>query len=50
MKVFVDGFVRGGRETPCACFAPAVALWRLLVGLGKVQKLAAEPMRSVGLD
>lgn len=31
MTDFVQGFLKGARETPRAYFAPAVALWRLLV-------------------
>ena len=28
---FVRGFIEGAKETPRAYFAPAVAIWRLLV-------------------
>lgn len=31
MKAFIEGFIAGARATPRAYFAPAVALWRLLV-------------------
>lgn len=31
MKDFIAGFWKGARETPAAFFAPAIALWRLLV-------------------
>jgi len=31
MRDFLTGFVQGARETPRAYFAPAVAIWRLLV-------------------
>lgn len=31
MREFIQGFVHGARETPRAFFAPAVALWRLLL-------------------
>ena len=31
MRDFIEGFVRGARETPRAFFAPAVAIWRLLL-------------------
>lgn len=31
MTAFFEGFIKGARETPRAYFAPAVALWRLLV-------------------
>lgn len=31
MTDFLEGFIKGARETPRAYFAPAIALWRLLV-------------------
>ena len=31
MKDFIDGFMKGAKETPKGFFAPAVALWYLLV-------------------
>lgn len=31
MTDFLEGFIKGARETPRAYFAPAVALWRMLV-------------------
>ena len=31
MKDFLDGFIKGAKETPRAFFAPAIAIWRLLV-------------------
>jgi hypothetical protein len=31
MNEFVQGFVKGAKETPKGFFAPAIALWRLLV-------------------
>lgn len=31
MTEFLEGFIKGARETPRAYFAPAIALWRLLV-------------------
>jgi hypothetical protein len=31
MRAFLDGFMKGARETPRGYFAPAVAIWRLLV-------------------
>ena len=31
MKEFWEGFVSGAKETPWAFFAPAVAIWRLLL-------------------
>ena len=30
MNVFLEGFLKGARETPKAFFAPVIALWRLL--------------------
>ncbi len=33
MGDFVKGFLKGAKETPRGYFAPAVALWRLLVGV-----------------
>lgn len=32
MRDFVQGFIKGARETPVAYFAPAIAIWRLLLG------------------
>ncbi len=31
MNDFVQGFMKGAKETPRAFFAPAIALWRLLL-------------------
>ena len=31
LKPFVEGFIKGVKETPRAFFAPAVAIWRLLL-------------------
>ena len=31
MNDFIEGFVKGAKETPRGFFAPAVAVWRLLV-------------------
>lgn len=31
MKYFIQGFLMGAKETPRAYFAPAVALWRVLL-------------------
>lgn len=31
MRDFVHGFIKGARETTVAYFAPAVAIWRLLL-------------------
>lgn len=31
MTQFFEGFIKGARETPRAYFAPAIALWRLLL-------------------
>lgn len=31
LTVFISGFKEGVRETPRAFFAPAIAIWRLLV-------------------
>lgn len=33
MNEFVQGFIKGAKETPKGFFAPAIALWRLLVGV-----------------
>lgn len=35
MSDFLKGFVKGAKETPKAFFAPAIALWRLLVGVSE---------------
>ncbi|MFA6121858.1 MAG: hypothetical protein WCT35_07310 [Sideroxydans sp.] len=29
LKSFVQGFIKGAKETPRGFFAPAVAVWRL---------------------
>jgi len=31
MNEFVKGFIKGAKETPKAFFAPAIAIWRLLL-------------------
>jgi hypothetical protein len=31
MNDFLRGFIKGAKETPLAYFAPAVAVWRLLM-------------------
>lgn len=31
MNDFIKGFIKGAKETPRGFFAPAVAVWRLLV-------------------
>lgn len=33
MNEFIQGFIHGAKETPKGFFAPAVAIWRLLVGV-----------------
>ena len=33
MNDLLKGFIKGAKETPKGYFAPAVALWRLLVGV-----------------
>lgn len=33
MSDFIQGFIKGAKETPRGFFAPAVAVWRLLVGV-----------------
>jgi len=33
MTDFFRGFIKGAKETPRGFFAPAVAIWRLLVGV-----------------
>lgn len=33
MNDFIQGFIKGAKETPKGYFAPAIALWRLLVGV-----------------
>ena len=32
LQCFIQGFIKGAKETPRAFFAPAVAIWRLLLG------------------
>lgn len=31
MNDFMKGFIKGAKETPQAFFAPAIAIWRLLL-------------------
>jgi hypothetical protein len=31
MDDFVQGFIKGAKETPLGFFAPAIAIWRLLL-------------------
>lgn len=31
MNDFVKGFIKGAKETPKGFFAPAIAIWRILV-------------------
>lgn len=31
MNEFLQGFIKGAKETPKGFFAPAIAIWRLLV-------------------
>jgi hypothetical protein len=31
MSDFIQGFIKGAKETPKGYFAPAIAIWRLLV-------------------
>ncbi len=33
MSEFLAGFIKGAKETPRGFVAPAVAIWRLLVGV-----------------
>lgn len=33
MNDFMQGFIKGAKETPRGFFAPAIAIWRLLVGV-----------------
>lgn len=35
MNEFVQGFIKGAKETPKGFFAPAIALWRLLVAVSE---------------
>jgi hypothetical protein len=41
MKEFVEGFMKGAMETPKGFFAPAVALWLLL--LNTTESLVSNP-------
>lgn len=45
MKEFFDGFICGVKETPRAFFAPAVALWRVLLETTE-QLIAAETTKE----
>lgn len=33
MNSFLQGFIKGAKETPRGYFAPAIAVWRLLLGV-----------------
>jgi len=33
MNDFIEGFIKGAKETPRAYFAPLVAIWRLLISV-----------------
>ncbi len=35
MNDFIQGFIKGAKETPKGFFAPVIALWRLLVGVSE---------------
>lgn len=35
MNEFLQGFIKGAMETPKAFFAPAIAFWRLLIGVSE---------------
>lgn len=43
MNDFLQGFVKGAKETPKGFFAPAIAIWRLLVGV--TESLTKEKIR-----
>ncbi len=33
MNDFLQGFIKGAKETPRAFFAPAIAIWRLMLSV-----------------
>lgn len=35
MNEFIQGFLKGAKETPKGFFAPVIALWRLLLGVSE---------------
>jgi len=41
MNNFVQGFIKGAKETPRGFFAPAIAIWRLL--LDTTESLVKQP-------
>ena len=43
MNEFVEGFIKGAKETPKGYFAPAIALWRLLIEV--TESLTKEQVR-----
>lgn len=43
MNEFVQGFIKGAKETPKGYFAPAIAIWRLLVEV--TESLTKEQVR-----
>lgn len=45
MNDFMKGFMKGAKETPKGFFAPAVAVWRLLVGVTE-SLIANKPKRA----
>jgi hypothetical protein len=44
MSDFLDGFIKGARETPLGFFAPAIAVWRLLLSV--TESLLAPPRKE----
>jgi hypothetical protein len=48
MREFVQGFIKGARETPMGFFAPAIALWRLLVEVS--DSLTSDKSRRIASD
>ena len=47
MHEFIEGFVKGAKETPRAFFAPAIALWRLVLWIFNYTiRLTTELMHS----
>lgn len=48
MSDFIRGFIHGAKKTPTGYFAPAVAVWRLL--LKTTESLLSPGDRGKGID
>ena len=51
MLAFIKGFIRGAKATPKGYFAPAVAIWRLLLDTTEslIQESPSKPAKKRGV-